>query len=54
VILYGIASAISEDIWDWYPSRDEAEATLARILGGEPDFAGDLWVEPVEFEQSVN
>jgi hypothetical protein len=52
--LYGIASAISEDISDWYPSRDEAEATLARILRDEPDFAGGLWVEAVEFEQSLN
>jgi hypothetical protein len=32
VILYGIASAVSEDIVDWYPSRDEAEAVPARIL----------------------
>jgi hypothetical protein len=42
VIVYGIASAISGDIWDWYTSRDEAEATLVRILGDEPDFEGEL------------
>jgi hypothetical protein len=29
MILYGIASAVSGDIWDWYPSREEAEAVLA-------------------------
>jgi hypothetical protein len=52
--LYGIASGLSGDIWDWYPSRDEAEATLASILRDEPDFEGELWVEAVELEQSPN
>jgi hypothetical protein len=52
VILYGIASAISGDIWDWYPSRDEAEAMLARILGDEPDFEGELWVERVDLGEA--
>jgi hypothetical protein len=54
VILYGIASARSEDIEGWYATRDEAEATLVRILGDEPDFEGELWVEAIEFEQSLN
>jgi hypothetical protein len=54
VILYGIASNRSGDIEDWYPTREEAEATLASILGDEPDFEGELWVEAVEFEQSLN
>jgi hypothetical protein len=52
--LYGIASALSDDIEDWYLSRDEAKATLAGILRDEPDFEGELWVEPVEFDQSAN
>jgi hypothetical protein len=51
--LYGIASNRSGDIEDWYPSREEAEAMLARILGDEPDFEGELWVEAVMFEQSL-
>jgi hypothetical protein len=54
VILYGIASGIAGDIEDWYPTREEAESTLAAILRDEPDFEGELWVEPVEFEQSLN
>jgi hypothetical protein len=54
VILYGIASGIAGDIEDWYPTRDEAEATLAAILRDEPDFAGDLWVRLVEFELERN
>src|SRR6266568_1155903 len=54
MILYGIASALSDDIEDWYPSREEAEATVAGILRDEPDFEGELWVEAIEFEQSLN
>ncbi len=53
-ILYGIASAVSDDIEDWYPSRDEAEAVVASIFGDEPDFEGELRVEAISFEQSVN
>ena len=48
--LYGIASALSEDIEDWYLSRDEPETTLAGILRDEPSFEGELWVEAIEFE----
>jgi hypothetical protein len=54
VILYGIASNRSGDIEDWYPTREEAEATLRSILRDEPDFEGDLWVEEIEFEQAAN
>lgn len=54
MILYGIASAFSDDIQDWYVSRDEAESVLAQILGDEPDFEGELWVEPVRFQISLN
>jgi hypothetical protein len=35
-------------------SRDEAEAVLARILGDEPDFEGEMWVEAVRFQISRN
>jgi hypothetical protein len=54
VIVYGIASSLSEDINDFYASRDEAESALARILADEPEFDGQLWVEAVEFEVSRN
>jgi hypothetical protein len=36
MILYGIASAVSDHIEDWYLSRDEAETTLASIFRDEP------------------
>jgi hypothetical protein len=43
VILYGIASAISGDMEDFYKRREEAETVLAAILRDEPDFEGELW-----------
>jgi hypothetical protein len=54
VTLYGIASGRSGDVQDWYTSQDQAERVLAEILGDEPDFKGELWVEAVEFEQNPN
>jgi hypothetical protein len=50
VIPYGIASGRCGDIQDWYLRRDDAERTLASILRDEPTFAGDLWVEDIDFE----
>jgi hypothetical protein len=35
-------------------TRHEADATLAEILRDEPDFEGELWVETIEFEYSLN
>jgi hypothetical protein len=37
MILYGIASTVSDDVDYWFLSFDEAEATLAGILRDEPD-----------------
>jgi hypothetical protein len=55
VVLYGIASALSNDVDDFRPTREEAEAVLAGILRDEPDWEGDVWVEPVELgEPSLN
>jgi hypothetical protein len=54
VILYGIASSLSRDVDDFYPSREEAEATLAEIVADEPDLEGALWIEPVAFDLSSN
>ncbi len=54
VIVYGIASARSGDIEDWYATRDEAEATFAAIPRDEPDFEGELCVEALEIEESLN
>ena len=52
--LYGIASSVSRDVDDFYPTAAEAEATLAEILADESELEGMLWVEPVELELSSN
>ena len=54
VIFYGIANSFSKDISDFYASREEAERALAQVLADEPEFAGQLWVEAMEFEISPN
>jgi len=36
------------------PYSGYQEQTLAEILRDEPDLTGDLWVERVEFEASLN
>ena len=54
VRVYGIASSVSRDVDDFYPTAAEAEATLAEILADEPELEGMLWVEPVELELSSN
>jgi hypothetical protein len=51
VVLYGIASAFSGDVDDFYASREEAEAVLAGILRDEPDWEGGVWVEAVELRE---
>jgi hypothetical protein len=54
VLVYGIASSVSRDVDDFYPTAAEAEATLAEILADEPELEGALWVEPVELDLSPN
>jgi hypothetical protein len=48
VVLYGIASAISNDVDDWHLTGDEAQATLATILRDEPDLRGVVWIEAID------
>jgi hypothetical protein len=54
VLVYGIASSVSRDVDDFYPTAAEAEATLGEILADEPELEGSLWVEPVEIAVSLN
>jgi hypothetical protein len=54
VILYGIASSLSRDLDDFYPSWEEAEAALSEIVVDEPDLEGVLWIEPIAFDLSAN
>jgi hypothetical protein len=45
MLVYGIASNVSRDVDDFYPTAAEAEATLAEILADAPELDGSLWVE---------
>ena len=53
-ILYGIASAISNDVADYYATRVEAERVLEQVVRDAPELRGQLWVEPVELPASPN
>jgi len=54
VVVYGIASSLSQDIGDFYATMAEAEATLSQIFADEPEFQEALWVERIELEFSLN
>lgn len=54
VKLYGLASRISGDVDEWWPTREEAEALLEVVLADEPELAGDLFVAAVELEARPN
>jgi len=51
---YGIASRSDQDIDDWSPTREEAEAALAEVVSADPAFEEDLYVEVVEFMLCLN
>ena len=54
MIVFGIASGLSQDVDDFCATREEAEAALAEVLADEPDFEGALWVEPVRLDFCLN
>ena len=54
MILYGIASGISEDMQNFFVTRAEAEIVLDAVIADERDLDGMLWVEAIEFETSAN
>jgi hypothetical protein len=54
MILYGIASRQSKDVDEFFVTRGEAERALAEVLCDEPDLAGVLYVDEIEFELSPN
>ena len=43
--LYGIASRQSNDLDEFFVTRDEAEHTLEEILEDEPGFVGVLYAQ---------
>ncbi len=51
--LYGIASAISNDIADFYATRAAAELVLEEVLRDAPELRGQLWVKRVDIADAT-
>jgi hypothetical protein len=49
VVLYGLAELDLQEVVEFYPSRDEAEAALRAALTDEPDWAPILAVARIEY-----
>jgi hypothetical protein len=55
VIVYGIASAVSQDVSEFFRAEEEARAALERAWVDAPELKDLLWIEPVELgEESWN
>jgi hypothetical protein len=54
VLFYGVVSDSTEEALELFTSRDEAEAIVRAWDRNEPDQAGTLRIEQIEFETSAN
>jgi hypothetical protein len=54
VILYALISDEIDQVIDFYPTREEADADLLDCLGDEPEWWDVLRVEAFEIQASVN
>ena len=53
MILYGVVSAVSEKVVEFFPTRGQAEAFVAEIEKDEPELAALMSVEEIEFAESL-
>ena len=49
MVLYGLVELDLQEVVEFYPSRDEAEAALRAALQDEPDWAPILAVARIEY-----
>jgi hypothetical protein len=54
VRLYALVSDENDAVVDWYPSREEAYTALREYVADEPDWEGELFVWPFDFELNPN
>jgi hypothetical protein len=54
VLFYGVVSDSTEEAVELFTRREEAEAIVQAWDRDEPDQAGALRVEQIEFETSLN
>jgi hypothetical protein len=53
--VYGIASAVSQDVSEFFRTEQEARVALERMWADAPELKNALWIEPVELgEESWN
>jgi hypothetical protein len=48
LVFYAVVSDEIHQVIEFFPSRVEAEAMLARVVGEEPDWRDTLHVEPID------
>ena len=53
-MFYGVVSRETEKIVQFFPTREEAEAKVARVLEAAPELAELLRVVAVEFSTEPN
>ena len=54
MLFYGVVSATTESVVEFFPTFQGAAAMIAEVEADEPELAGTLRVEVVEFELSPN
>lgn len=53
VIVYGIASAVSQDVSEFFRTEEEARVALERMWADAPELKNALWIEPVELGEEA-
>jgi hypothetical protein len=54
VLFYGVVSATSAEALALFVDRREAEQIIENWDRDEPDRAGELRIEPIEFQKEAN
>ena len=53
MIVYGIASSVSNDVSDFFRTEDEARTALERVWVDAPELRDLLWIEAVELGEEA-
>jgi hypothetical protein len=52
MIVYGIASAVPQDVSEFFRTEDEARVALERVWADAPELKSVLWIEPYGVRKS--
>jgi hypothetical protein len=53
MLVYGVVSAETERVVEFFADRQQAEAFIADVDGNEPELAAELRIEAVDFMRST-